>query len=233
MRKFVAFVEHLFEALTRYSPFEQQGVVLLVSVAAGALLWVTLRPAAAPDAAFLARADRLDDSTRAAWYAGRRPPQGLQRPGRGAAQAAHPAVPVELNTADSARLTAVRGIGPVIARNIVEYRRRLGGFYALEQLREVRGVTDENFEALAAQLFIAGAVIQKIDINFASAAAIRQHPYFTGSMTGRILRAREAKGGWNNLKELTDNDILLPREAEKVAPYVVFGPRRDTEGTLP
>ena len=36
---------------------------------------------------------------------------------------------LELNTADSTALVALRGIGPYYARKILAYRDRLGGFY--------------------------------------------------------------------------------------------------------
>jgi DNA uptake protein ComE-like DNA-binding protein len=225
MRRFIAFVEHFFTALTRYSPSARRGVILLLGIAAAVLVVVVFRPAQAPDEAFLGRTDRLADSLRTDRLRRMYPPTA-SRPGsanrREAPFLPKPAVYIELNSADSARLTTVRGIGPVIARNIADYRRRLGGFAAKEQLREVRGITDENFESIGAQFFIDTAVIQKIDINFASANSLRGHPCFTESMVERIVRAR-TKGGWSTLKELMDRDILLPHEAEKVAPYVVFG----------
>jgi DNA uptake protein ComE-like DNA-binding protein len=36
---------------------------------------------------------------------------------------------IERNTADSAKLTTLHGIGPSFARHIINYRNRLGGFY--------------------------------------------------------------------------------------------------------
>src|SRR5437660_80245 len=39
---------------------------------------------------------------------------------------------IELNTADSAKLTELKGIGPSFARRIVNYRNRLGGFIRKE-----------------------------------------------------------------------------------------------------
>ena len=235
MRKFVDFVEHLFTALSRYSRSEQRGVLLLIGIVVIVLTVVVLRPVRSPDAAFLTETDRLNDSLRAAYYQRAYAPN-VPRPASGGNPAfrvsagGKPTVYIELNTADSARLTTVRGIGPVLSRNIVAYRSRLGGFVRKEQLREVWGITDENFNEISAQFFIDAAVIQKIDINFASANSIQSHPYFTRSMVERIVRGRaqvhpdgETKGGWNTLRELTDRDILLPGEAEKVAPYVVFG----------
>ena len=44
---------------------------------------------------------------------------------------------VDVNTADSAALVALRGIGPSFARGIVRYRELLGGYHDLDQLAEV------------------------------------------------------------------------------------------------
>lgn len=52
---------------------------------------------------------------------------------------------VDLNTADSAYLTRVPGIGSTFARRIVRFRERLGGFYTVYQLQEVYGVDEDKF----------------------------------------------------------------------------------------
>lgn len=54
--------------------------------------------------------------------------------------------PVELNTADSATLRSVVGIGPRTVVAIMHYRERLGGFVRAEQLAEVPGVRERNYE---------------------------------------------------------------------------------------
>lgn len=233
MRKFTAFVEDLIGTFVRYTRTERGGIILIVMAVALILCGIMLFPQRALRSDYLAEVDRLNDSLRQDYYQ-RNYVQSSDRSAEGTAgesryrpqpavSTGKPTVYIELNSADSAKLCTVRGIGPVISRNIVGYRARLGGFARKEQLREVWGITDENFEAISAQFFIDPAVIQKIDINFASANSLRSHPYFTGSMVRRITEARQLKGGWNTLRELTDNDILLPDEARKVAPYVVFG----------
>ena len=47
---------------------------------------------------------------------------------------------VDLNRAAAAELDALPGIGPVLARRIVEHRQRHGPFRRVEELRAVRGV---------------------------------------------------------------------------------------------
>lgn len=76
-------------------------------------------------------------------------------------------VRIELNGADSATLVGVRGIGPLTAGRIVRYRERLGGFVRVEQLLEVRGMLEKNYQQILPQIWVDSSKIQKIDINFA------------------------------------------------------------------
>ena len=230
MRKFTAFTENLLAALTNYPRVERNGVMLVVIVVGVLLGWIAFRPSRPLDEAYFAEADRLNDSLRADYYRGLSALRASRTDSIAAATAGQfrsgsggkPTVYIELNAADSAKLCTVRGIGPVISKNIVQYRNRLGGFVRKSQLKEVWGITDENFDAISAQFFIDTAAVQKINLNFVPAKSLRAHPYFSRSMEERILEARKLKGGWNQLRELVDNDILLPDEAEKVAAYVVF-----------
>ena len=47
---------------------------------------------------------------------------------------------VSLNRASAGELETLPGIGPVLARRIVEHRTRAGGFRSVDELRAVRGV---------------------------------------------------------------------------------------------
>ncbi|MGI5236533.1 helix-hairpin-helix domain-containing protein [Dactylosporangium sp. CA-139066] len=56
--------------------------------------------------------------------------------------------PVNLNTATTAELQTLPGIGEVLAQRIVEYRDRHGGFRAVTDLRQVEGIGDAKFQQL-------------------------------------------------------------------------------------
>ena len=129
---------------------------------------------------------------------------------------------IELNGADSAELCRVYGIGAVFSSRIIAYRQRLGGYADLRQLTEIKGITEEIYERIFPNFWLDSAKIQKIDINFATREQLLAHPYVTASMADRVLRGSGMKGGYTTLKELTDTDILLPREARKMAPYLSF-----------
>nr|MBE6192230.1 competence protein ComEA [Rikenellaceae bacterium] len=131
--------------------------------------------------------------------------------------------PVELNTADSARLRAVVGIGKKTVVELLKYRQRLGGFYRVEQLAEVRGITEQNYEKILQQICCDSNEIQKIDINFASPNELQRHPYIGPRTLRRLLKQRELKGGWNSTREMIEQNILTEEEAARLRPYLVFG----------
>ncbi|MFD7661436.1 helix-hairpin-helix domain-containing protein [Streptomyces sp. NPDC059788] len=58
------------------------------------------------------------------------------------------AAPVSLNSATAEQLDGLPGVGPVLARHIIEYRTAHGGFTSVEQLREVNGIGDRRFADL-------------------------------------------------------------------------------------
>lgn len=54
--------------------------------------------------------------------------------------------PIDLNTATLDELIDLPGIGPVLARRIIEYRQAHGGFQAVEELLKIRGIGPKRLE---------------------------------------------------------------------------------------
>ena len=133
--------------------------------------------------------------------------------------------PVELNTADSATLRSVTGIGPKTVVAIMHYRERLGGFVRAEQLAEVPGVRERNYEKILKQIYCDSCEIRKIDINFASPKVLGRHPYIAPQALRKLLKARQLKGGWSTAEELIEDDIMTREEVARLVPYLRFGPR--------
>lgn len=132
---------------------------------------------------------------------------------------------VEINSADSATLRSVSGIGAKTAAAITEYRRLLGGFHSTDQIAELKCVTKENFERISKQIYCDSCVISKIDINFAPASELERHPYMTREAINRIIKLRKSKGGWNSVEEMIEDDIFGREQATALAPYLRFGDR--------
>src|ERR1041385_6433314 len=53
--------------------------------------------------------------------------------------------PVNLNTATTADLEALPGIGPAMAARIIEYRQKNSGFKKIEDLMNVKGIGEKVF----------------------------------------------------------------------------------------
>ena len=130
--------------------------------------------------------------------------------------------PVEINTADSAALRSVYGIGEKSVTAIMEYRRRLGGFHSAEQLAEIKEVTESNFERILPQICCDSCNISKIDINFADPKSLYGHPYISDRNLRKLLKKRQLKGGWSRIEEMVEDEIFTNREAEKLRPYLRF-----------
>ncbi len=66
----------------------------------------------------------------------------------GTPAAGAPAGPLDLNTATEAQLDGLPGIGPVLARRIIEWREANGGFVSLDDLLGVAGIGPATVEEL-------------------------------------------------------------------------------------
>lgn len=61
---------------------------------------------------------------------------------------------ININTADSAELQKLNGIGEKKAQQIISYRQKNGQFKQIEDLKQVSGIGDKTFETLKSQLEI-------------------------------------------------------------------------------
>jgi len=52
---------------------------------------------------------------------------------------------LDINTSDSSALVTLPGIGPVLSMRIIRYRNLLGGFWSVNQLKEIYGLPEETF----------------------------------------------------------------------------------------
>lgn len=59
-----------------------------------------------------------------------------------------PAGKINLNTASSAELDALPGIGTAYAQRIIEYRQSNGGFKSIDEIKNVKGIGDKTFDKL-------------------------------------------------------------------------------------
>lgn len=125
---------------------------------------------------------------------------------------------VNVNIADTIELKKIPGIGSVIARNIVAYRQRLGGFYDLEQLLEVRFFTPELLE-----WFVLGDTpVNQLRINRESLDKLRAHPYLNFYQAKIIVEHRKKRGEIKSLSQLSLYEEFTEKDLKRLSAYFSF-----------
>ncbi|QGG46335.1 stalk domain-containing protein [Heliorestis convoluta] len=61
---------------------------------------------------------------------------------------------ININTADYELIQKITGVGPAIAKNIIDYREKHGAFTSIEQIKRVSGIGDARFEAMKHQITV-------------------------------------------------------------------------------
>ncbi len=134
---------------------------------------------------------------------------------------ASPKKMIELNEADSLTLDRLPGIGPALAHRILSFRKRLGGFYQIEQLKEVWGLRDSVIEIMKSRCFVEENHTKKMDLNNVSIEEMKIHPYF-GYKTARAIIAYRLQHG--DFKTLDDIQQIISIDEEtyrKIIHYLV------------
>jgi len=129
---------------------------------------------------------------------------------------------IDINLSDSATLVQLPGIGPVLSARIIKYRRLLGGFARIDQLKEVYGLQAETYELIKGRVFTDSSVIKKININSAGYKELSHLPYFEKYEVTAILKYRELKGRIKGLNDLIENKLISVGKARKVGPYLKY-----------
>lgn len=127
-------------------------------------------------------------------------------------------VQLDLNSADSAQLTRIPGIGPYFAHRIVSYRKRLGGYATVGQLREIKNFPDD-----VAPWFVIGTAPSKsVFLNRQDFRSLLRHPYLNFEQVKVIMNYREKFGNIHTFQELSNSEAFTNEDFERLAPYVSF-----------
>ncbi len=131
---------------------------------------------------------------------------------------------IDLNQADSTKICQIDGIYPKLAKRIINYRNKLGGFISSKQLSEVWGIKSYQVENLISSCTIDPQHISKLPINKLSIDGLRKHPYINFYQAKAIYEYRKEYGNLrsiNDLKEISD-EAINPDFIEKISAYCDF-----------
>jgi competence protein ComEA len=126
---------------------------------------------------------------------------------------------IEINSADTAAMQQLRGIGPAFANRIVSYRDRLGGFFDKSQLLEVFGMDTTRYFQIAEHIEVDRNSIRKMNLNTAGFREMVGHPYLEHYIVTSIFDYKDAKGGFDSIQELTQINLIYEQLYQKLEHY--------------
>ena len=128
---------------------------------------------------------------------------------------------IDLNLTDSIELCQIKGIYPKLAKRIINYRNKLGGFVSKEQLKEVWGIKPKQIKSILAIANLETKNIKKLPINKLNVDGLRRHPYINFYQAKAIYEYRRNEG---NIKSSTELSEIDPKyiDAEFIQKIIVY-----------
>lgn len=132
---------------------------------------------------------------------------------------------VDVNEASEADLEAVRGIGPFYAKQILDYRDRLGGFVDVAQVAETPKLREGAYEQWAGKLRVSRGAkpTTPLRVNDLDARALARHPYLPYSKAATLVAYRGHHGPFRSVSDVYAVVALDSGTVERLGPYLDFG----------
>lgn len=127
---------------------------------------------------------------------------------------------IDINSADTTALIALPGIGSKLATRIINFRDKLGGFYAVSQVSETFGLPDSTFQKIKQYLKVQPAAVKKININTATLDELKAHPYIKWALANPIIAYRKEHGVFARVEDVKKVMAVTDEVYIKIAPYL-------------
>lgn len=138
--------------------------------------------------------------------------------------------PIELNRASASDLKAIKGIGDVKSRWIIEYRESNGPFESVEDLLEVTGIGPKTLESMREFVYVeneqpngssAQKTSHKVSINSADLKELMTLPGIGEVKGQRIIDYRETSGRFQTVEDLLNVSGIGEKTLETLKPLII------------
>lgn len=127
----------------------------------------------------------------------------------------------DLNTATTADLKKIKGIGDKLSERIVKFRDRLGGFLIDEQLYDVYGLAPEvTKSALEKFTVMHQPTVLKINLNTCSSSELSKLVYLNYVLSEKIIRYRNTVGVIQSFEELKKIEGFPSEKINRISLYL-------------
>ncbi|PHS02724.1 MAG: hypothetical protein COA80_00135 [Leeuwenhoekiella sp.] len=127
----------------------------------------------------------------------------------------------DLNTVSFEELMKLEELDQAIAKRILDYRRKLGGFLDDRQLYDVYGISKDQVKQLQSRYTVLSKPeIKRIDVNKANASDLSTVPFITFEIAREIVNYRLLHNQINDLDELLKIDGITPYKLDRIKLYL-------------
>lgn len=127
---------------------------------------------------------------------------------------------IDINSADTNILMTLPNMTSYCAYMIIRYRKKLGGYYSVHQLREVWGMDSTIYNALQNEVWADTCLVQKININRADIKQLALHPYIRYYLAKAIVNYRDEHGLFATPQALHKMAAINDSTYLKIEPYL-------------
>jgi DNA uptake protein ComE-like DNA-binding protein len=110
---------------------------------------------------------------------------------------------IDINQATKEDFIKIYGIGDALSERILKQKEKFGGFFSMEQMNDIWGLSPEVIENLNKYFKISAVPnVKKIAVNKLSVKELSQFPYFRYPLSKEIVTYRSMNGGIRNVADL-------------------------------
>ena len=131
-------------------------------------------------------------------------------------------VKFDINNSDTSDWIQLNGIGSKLAKRIITFREKLGGFISINQVAETYGLPDTTFQKIKEYLLLNNSHVQKININQTTVDELKNHPYIKWNVANAIIQFKNQHGNYTSVNDLKKIRIISDSIFQKISPYLSY-----------
>lgn len=127
---------------------------------------------------------------------------------------------IDINRAELDDVLKAGDISMFDAKQILRKRDELGGFYSVDQLREVWQATPEKIAVWEKYIRIDPKNLKTININTCSTKELSFHPYISWNLANSLVKLRTQNGPYKDIREIKKSVLMTEELFEKLKYYL-------------
>ncbi len=127
---------------------------------------------------------------------------------------------VDINLASPDDMRNIPGMENGMQYRIAKFREKLGGFIAINQIKETYGMNDTAFQLMLPYLKLDNSTVTKININTASDLELNAHPYINRTVAKAIALYKNQHGNYQSVSDIKKIAFIKEDVFQKIAPYL-------------